>query len=324
MSRYKLESNSPFLTSVIRSFKAVGMKESTQRTYIRWIREFLAYFGNVRHPKDISEADVAQFVTHIAVDLDLGYSSQNQALCALVHMYKYVVRKPLGDMDNLLWSKKPKKLPSVYSKKDITDFLAHLDGDIKLMVKLALCTGLRISECCQLTVGALDMERGVIRVISGKGDKDRETYLPAVLEAEMVHALNVARSRYEQDLIRELQPNAQPKPFERAKDLQRQFIFTPENYRWNANTKSYGRFPYSRQYVRKVFNQSLKDAGIGGKGSFHTLRHTFATHYYHHGMNIRELQILLGHSSVETTQIYTHILGGMRPIVSPIDSDNNG
>ncbi len=322
MSLYSLQSSSPFLTSVIRSFQTVGMQETTQKTYIRWIREFLAFFGNIRHPKDISEVEVAQFITHIAVDMNLGFSSQNQALCALVHVYKYVVRRPLGDMDNLLWAKKPKKLPMVYSSTDISGFLSFLEGDIKLMVKLALCTGLRISECCQLTVQCLDFDRGVIRVIAGKGNKDRETYLPAILEAELVNLIQIARSRYDQDQFRSMQFTPQSEPLFIAKDISHQYLFTPENYRWNAHTQTLGRFPYSRQYVRKVFMQSLEKAGIGGKGSFHTLRHTFATHSYHHGMNIRELQIVLGHSSVETTQIYTHMLGGRKAVVSPIDSDN--
>ncbi len=97
MSRSSLTSSSPFIQSVIRSFQAIGLAESTQRTYIRWVRDFLKFYGNSRHPKDITEDEVAEFITHIAVDLKLAFNSQNQALCALVHVYKYVIKRPLGE-----------------------------------------------------------------------------------------------------------------------------------------------------------------------------------------------------------------------------------
>lgn len=318
MSRYHLKSSSPFITSVIRSFQAVGMQTTTQQTYIRWIREFIA-FHDKRHPQTLSEKDVAQFITHIAVDKGLSYSSQNQALCALIHMYKYVIARPLGDLDNLLWAKKPKKLPIVYSKDEISRFLSYLSGDMLLMVKLALCSGLRISECCDLTICSLDFERGVIRVFSGKGNKDRETYMPAILEADLMVAVGVATLRFKQDKLRLVEAQYSSQPFILANDISHQALFTPEYYRWSRSLQKFGRFAYSRQHVRHNFQLALQAAGIGGKGSFHSLRHTFASYSFHHGMNIRELQIIMGHSSVETTEIYTHLLGGRKPVISPLD-----
>src|SRR5690606_35923615 len=175
-----LHSKSPFLQQVIRSFKAHRLTETTQKTYIRWIRDFIDYHQH-RHPKQLHDREVGAFITHLAVNLGVGPSSQNQALSALLHLYRYVVEKPLGEhIDNLVWAKKPAKLPVVYSRPEIMLFLAHLQEPFRLMTLLALCSGLRKSECCNLTLGNLDFERGVIRIENSKGGKTRETYLPTV------------------------------------------------------------------------------------------------------------------------------------------------
>ncbi|MCB1616123.1 MAG: tyrosine-type recombinase/integrase [Pseudomonadales bacterium] len=331
MSRFSLHSSSPFLQQVLRSFKVRRLSESTQKTYIRWIRDFIAYY-DCTHPKLLHNREVADFITHLAADLGVGPSSQNQALSALLHLYRHVIRKPLGDdINTIVWAKKAEKLPVVYSHSDITAFLQHLRDPFRLMVLLALCSGLRKSECCDLTIGSLDFERGVIRVCKAKGNKDRETYLPAILESPLQRAVAQARLTHQLDSERAALQARAPEQHQptlhvpvHARD---QFLFTTDRYGTCTRTGQWIRKPISRQYLGKVMNQALVKANLGGKGSFHSLRHTFASHAYHHGMNLRELQILLGHSSVETTLIYTHLLpGGRKPLISPLDdppSDEN-
>ncbi len=323
MSRYSLTSNSPFIQSVIRSFQAKGLSESTQRTYIRWVRDFLAFYGNKRHPKDITEDEVAKFITHIAVDLELAYNSQNQALCALVHVYKYIVKIPLGELDNLLWANKPKSLPTVYSQQEAKKILANLEDPVCLMVKVALCAGLRISECLHLKIKNIEFDRNVIRIYQGKGNKDRETYLPLIIQGELKARVDHAKATYQQDRARyEHQHSNQQTtlPLEIPPYEREQYLFTSETYYKDKKKSVLYRKPFTRQYVGRCFRKALEDSGLEGKGTFHCLRHTFASFSFHNGVSLRELQVVLGHSSIKTTQIYTHLLPEKGPVISPLDT----
>ena len=309
--------------TVIRSFQTKRLAESTQRTYIRWVRDFLEFYGNNRHPKDITEDEVAKFITHIAVDLKLAFNSQNQALCALVHVYKYVIKRPLGELDNLLWANKPKQLPLIYSQKEAQDILSNIEDPVCLMVKVALCAGLRISECLHIKIKSVEFDRNVIRVFQGKGNKDRETYLPASIKDELKTRVLHAQATYQQDKARH---DSQKNNKEGTWLLiipaieREQYLFTPEMYQRDRQLNALKRKPYSRQYVSRCFKNALKSAGIEGKGTFHCLRHTFASFSYHNGVSLRELQVVLGHSSIKTTQIYTHLLPGRNPVISPLDA----
>jgi len=326
MSRYALNSKSPFLQQVLRSFKAHRLSEATQKTYIRWIRDYIDYHQQ-QHPKQLHDREVGAFITHLAADLEVGPSSQNQALSALVHLYRYVLEKPLGEhIDNLVWARKAQKLPVVYSRPEIMSFLAYLHEPFRLMTLLALCSGLRKSECCNLTLGNLDFERGVIRIENSKGGKTRETYLPTVLEESLRMAVEKARLTYRMDVERTRLPAQFPeqrlynKPLQVVAHERDQLLFYTERYGICELSGHLVRKSISRHHLGKVMKAALAKANLEGKGSFHSLRHTFASHAYHHGANLRELQVLLGHSSVETTMIYTHLLpGGRKPVVSPID-----
>jgi site-specific recombinase XerD len=269
--------------------------------------------------------EVNDFLSHIACDLGLSASAQNQALCAIKFMYDKLLQRELGRIEGLIWSKKPKKLPCFYSKEEIFRVLDFLSPPYWLMVLLSFGTGLRISEVLNLTVRSIDTKRQVVRVIQGKGGKDREVDLPRALNGYLHRQIGYALSVFDSDMSGRSSTVVQ---FGRAVHYRLtipansgdQRLFPRAYLNIDHNQQRVRRPTYSRQAVNKALKKAMRLAEVR-IGSFHHLRHSYATEALSGGMNIRHLQENLGHNSVVTTEIYTHIkLKDRQLLKSPADN----
>ena len=290
-------------------------------TYKRWVEEFLRFHhdrtGRWIHPQEMGEREVEAFLTHLAVNRRVAESTQNQALGAILFLFRHVIRKDLGSLDAVR-ARRPKRLPTVLSKDEVRRLIAAMpeEGAHRLIVELLYGTGMRISECCQLRVCDLDFDRGQILIRGGKGNKDRATMLPRSLEERLKAQLEFVRLRRECDVEKGAGYAPVPTSLEHkrqgaAREYRWQFVFGSTVARPDRET---GRV------IRWYVKQAADIARIGKRVRCHTLRHSFATHLLENGYDIRTVQELLGHKNVETTMIYTHVMSkpglGVR---SPLD-----
>lgn len=288
-----------------------------------WIRRFILFHGK-RHPNELGEADVGRFLTWLAVERNVAPSTQNQALNALVFLYRHVIDRPLGDITNAARAKKPQKLPVVLTQDETKRLFRHLDGNQWLPVCLLYGSGLRLMECLRLRVKDLDFDHRAIIVRCGKGGKDRVVTLPDVLVVPLQRHLESVRNLHEKDLRDGF--GAVYLPYA----LARKYPNAPKNWAWQyvfpaAKRSSDPRTAVVRRHhlddscLQKAVKQAVLRAGIHKPASCHTLRHSFATHLLERGMDIRTVQEQLGHKDLRTTQIYTHVLQrGGNAVISPL------
>ncbi len=296
----------------------------TKEAYVHWVRRFLAL-----HPEGLptimAEGAINSFLTRLAVKENVSASTQNQALAALLFLYRSVLGRPVGDLGGVIRAKKPVRLPVVMSRDEVRAVLAHLTGDIWLAAKLMYGTGLRLSECLGLRVQDIDFDRNEVMVRSGKGAKDRSTMLPEALKAPLREHLRVVKRIYDRDLAdgfgRVSLPDALLLKYPNAgSEWPWQWVF-PQERRWrNPETGAQGRHHMDESILQRAVHEAVLKAGIAKRVSCHTFRHSFATHLIENGYDIRTVQELLGHSDVKTTQIYTHVLNrGPSGVRSPLD-----
>ena len=312
-----------FMEQLRRALLASGKAESTVRDYCRWVRRFIVYH-NMRHPRDLGVGEINAFLTHIYCDLGLSASAQNQALCAIKFTYDKLVQRDIGRLKGLIWSKKPKKLPCYYTKEEVLKILQFLDAPYWLMVLLSFATGLRVSEVLGLKLSSLDFKRRVVKVISGKGGKDREVDLPPALFPFLTRQMHYVKVLYQDDLQGKSRASIQ---FGRSKAytftipeaLDDQHLFPRSYLKVDHCNRQISRTSYSRQAINKALKKAMRFAGVK-VGSFHHLRHSYATAALNEGVNIRYLQESLGHNNISTTEIYTHVKLDKRKLPpSPID-----
>jgi len=296
----------------------------TEELYCQWVRRFI-YFHQLRHPAEMGEQEVNAFLTYLAVKENVSASTQNQALCALLFLYKYVLKRDLGELGEVIRARKPKRLPVVLTRDDVKAVFMHLEGDKRLMAGLMYGAGLRLMECLRLRVQEIDFERGEIVVRDGKGGKDRRSMLPQSLVQPLKEHLRKVRAVHERDLAagwgRVMMPNALDRKYPNAPAEWRwQWVFPQEN-RWrNDKTGEEGRHHVDASILQKAFKLAVGKAGLIKRATCHTLRHSFATHLLENGYDIRTVQELLGHNDVRTTMIYTHVLNrGGKGVHSPLD-----
>ena len=296
----------------------------TEQAYCHWVKRFI-YFHNVRHPMDMAEAEINAFLTHLAVKESVSASTQNQALSALLFLYRHAIRREIGDLGEVIRARKPTRLPVVITRDDVKSVLANLSGDKCLMASLMYGAGLRLMECLRLRAQDIDFSRNEILVRDGKGAKDRITMLPESLKTRMQDHLQKVRVTHERDLAdgwgRVQMPNALDRKYPNAaKDWRWQWAFPQEN-RWiNRQTGEQGRHHLDASLIQKAVRDAVTKAGLAKRATCHTFRHPFATHLLEDGYDIRTVQELLGHSDVKTTMIYTHVLNrGPAGVRSPID-----
>jgi len=298
----------------------------TERSYVDWIRRFIL-FNDKRHPREMGAREIEAFLTDLAVKHNVASSTQNQALSALLFLYRHVLNLELEWLNNVVRATRERKIPVVFTQKEARSVIAHLNGKFWLMGSLMYGAGLRVTECLRLRVKDIDLNYRQITVHDGKGRKDRRTLLPnAVAERLQEHLLCVRRI-YETDLnqggpgvslpysLGRKYPNA-------GSDWSWQYIFPATRYSTSPYTGKMERHHADQKPIQRAVKNAVRMAGVQKPASCHTFRHSFATHLLESGYDIRTVQELLGHSNVKTTMIYTHVLSrGGRAVQSPMDSD---
>jgi len=287
-----------------------------------WIKRFIL-FHNKRHPAEMAEPEINAFLTHLALKERVSASTQNQALSALLFLYRYVLGRELG---GVIRAHRPKRSPVVLTCEEVKAVLAQLSGDKWLMASLMYGAGLRLMECLRLRVQDIDFARNEITVRDGKGARDRVTMLPESLKTPLQEHLRKVKAIHEKDLRdgygRVPLPNALDRKYPNASgDWRWQWVF-PQGHRWvNPRTGEQGRHHVNESILQKAFKQTVEKAGLTKRATCHTLRHSFATHLIEDGYDIRTVQELLGHKDVRTTMVYTHVLNrGGRGVKSPVDA----
>ena len=297
----------------------------TEQAYLAWVRRFI-YFHDKRHPAEMGEPEINAFLTHLAVTEKVSASTQTQALAALLFLYRHVLGREVGDLQDLVRARRDVTLPVVLTRVEVRDILAQLSGDKWLIVSVLYGCGLRLMECLQLRVKDIDFDRREVTVHQTKGRKDRVTMLPASLVAPLQKQLRAVKLTHDRDLDegwgRVSMPTALDRKYPNAStDWCWQWVF-PQAKRWkNTRTGEQGRHHVHQTLVQRAVKEAVSRAGIAKKAGCHTFRHSFATHLLESGYDIRTIQELLGHADVRTTMIYTHVLNrGGHGVRSPLDS----
>jgi len=297
----------------------------TEQTYVKWILDYIR-FNETRHPREMGKPEVERFLSHLAINRNVATSTQNQALNAILFLYKYVLDMPLNDYIDATRSKKQKKLPTVLSNSEISQFFQHISGTNELMAKLLYGAGLRLMECIRLRVKDVDFENNQIIVRDGKGGKDRATVLPKPIREDLRFHLKGVRKLFEQDLAEGradvYMPHALARKYTGAgKSWIWQWVFPAKNYSRDPGTQKIRRHHTHETGLQKAVSNAAKKAGINKRVSPHTLRHSFATHMLEAGKDIRCVQELLGHADVRTTMRYTHVMStNFETLGSPLDN----
>ena len=302
---------------------------STERTYLQWIKRFLDYAlqtGKKEKISDITTEDFKNFLSHLALNQRVSSSTQNQAFNAILFLFRNVLGKETGDLGNTVRAKRGQKLPVVFSMDEVKSLFSHMTGRNLLIAELLYGTGLRLMELARLRVKDIDFDANTIFVRSGKGDKDRATVLPSAVKERLQKHLKVVKALHEQDLAKGygevILPDALSRKYPNAgKEWAWQYIFPSSKLSVDPRSGKIGRHHISDKAIQTAVKSALYKSGIPKHASVHTFRHSFATHLLQNGINIREVQSLLGHKNVETTMVYTHVLRNMSNAPkSPLDS----
>ena len=295
----------------------------TEQAYVAWIRRFVVFNGK-RHPRDLGEHEVTAFLSHLA-GRDVSASTQNQALSAILFLYKVVIGRRLAWMNEIVRAQRPVRLPVVLSREEVASLLAQLRGPAWLMASLMYGAGLRLLKCAELRVKDLSFDRGELTIRDGKGGKDRVTMLPAALKDALTDHLKHVREQHDGDLAAGRGAVALPGALQSkyptaSREWAWQWVFPATRFYVDRTTGEHRRHHLHESVIQRAVKEATRAAGITRPATSHTLRHSFATHLLESGYDIRTIQELLGHRDVSTTMIYTHVLNqGGRGVRSPLD-----
>ena len=296
----------------------------TERAYVGWIWRFVTANGK-RHPRDMGAVEVEAFLSQLATRDDVAASTQNQALSALLFLYREVLGVQLPWMESVIRAKRPQKIPAVLSRAEVTRLLALMDGQVALMASLLYGTGMRLMECVRLRVQDVGFDRNEICVRNGKGGKDRWVPLPRRVRERLREQVERVRILHGQDLAaggsEVFLPHALARKYPNAgREFSWQYVFPSPHESKDPRSGKRRRHHVDEAVLQRAVKNARDKAGIDKPASCHTLRHSFATHLLESGQDIRTVQELMGHKDVSTTQIYTHVLGrGANGVLSPLD-----
>ncbi|MFZ1901428.1 MAG: integron integrase [Azonexus sp.] len=297
----------------------------TETQYLQWIKRFIL-FHDKRHPREMGAVEVEAFLTHLAVAGRVAAATQNQALSALLFLYREVLNIDLPWLDKVVRAKQPQRLPVVLTRQEVTAILDRMTGVHGLMARLLYGTGMRLMECVRLRVKDVDFERAEIVVRDGKGAKDRITMLPQALIGPLQDHLRWRRQLFEDDKAKGRAavylPDALGKKYPTAAvDWPWQYIFPSGSYSMDPRSGEERRHHIDEKLLQRAVKKAVQASGVAKLATPHTFRHSFATHLLQSGYDIRTVQELLGHADVATTMIYTHVLNkGGRGVTSPLDA----
>lgn len=325
MSDKTTSSKPPRLLDQVRDrLRVLHYSLRTERTYLDWIKRFILFHGK-RHPRDMGGPEVQAFLSHLAVAQNVAANTQNLALSAILFLYRDVLDMELPWLQGVTRAKKPQRLPTVLTRREVDLLLGALHGPLELLVRLYYGTGMRLMEGVRLRVKDVDLERRQITVRDGKGGKDRVTVLPESLLEPLARRLDLRRALYQADVARRecevWLPDALARKYPNApREWGWQYVFAAERLSVDPRSGARRRHHVDEKQVQRHVRRAAIRAGIVKPVSPHTLRHSFATHLLESGYDIRTVQELLGHADVSTTMIYTHVLNrGGRGVVSPLD-----
>jgi len=312
------------LDRVREAIRARHYSRRTEKAYVGWIKRYI-FFHDKRHPAEMGGAEVTRFLTTLAVEARVAASTQNQALNALLFLYRVVLKQELPWLDEVIRAQRPVHLPVVLTRDEVRRVLARLEGPSRLIVLLLYGAGLRLLEAAQLRVKDVDVATNQIMIRNGKGAKDRITMLPVVVKAGLLEQLDVVRHQHSADLGRGAGwvalPDALARKYPNAgRELGWQWVFPATRHYVDRITGQRRRHHLHESVIQRAVKKALRQAEITKPASCHTFRHSFATHLLEDGHDIRTVQELLGHRDVSTTMIYTHVLNrGPAAVRSPAD-----
>ncbi len=312
------------LDRVRQAIRAKHYSRRTEKAYTGWIRRFII-FNNKRHPSDMGKNEIRRYLSYLAVKSKVSASTQNQALSAILFLYREVLQMDMDWIDGIVRAKRPVRVPVVLSKNEVRAVLAHLKGRDWLLASLMYGAGLRLMECLRLRIKDVDFERNEVTVRRGKGSKDRITMLPSPVKLKLRDHVDRVHRQHKLDLKKgrgsvEL-PYALGRKYPKAAwQWGWQWVFPATRFYRDAKTGEYRRHHLHETVIQRAVNNAVRASGISKKASCHTLRHSFATHLLENGYDIRTVQELLGHKDVSTTMVYTHVLNrGGQGVKSPLE-----
>lgn len=319
----KLTKKPKLLDKVRFNLRANRYSKKTEEAYVKWIKDFILFSGK-RHPAELTKKDLENYLNYLAVTKKVASSTQNQALCGIVYLYKKVLNIEIGWLEDVKRATKKPKLPVVLTKEEVLKILSVLKGDMKLSVSLLYGSGLRINECLRLRIKDVDTKFKSITIRDSKGEKDRTSVLPLSIIPEINKKIESVKELHNSDLKKGFGEAILPgslhvKYKNAAKEFGWQYLFPANKFIYNKKTNSKNRYHIHVSTVQKEVKNALKKAEIYKPASTHTFRHSFATHLLSSGYDIRTIQELLGHKSVRTTMIYTHIVENLNGVRSPLD-----
>ncbi|MCF8262239.1 MAG: integron integrase [Melioribacteraceae bacterium] len=297
--------------------------KKTEEAYTKWIREFILFNGKI-HPEKLGKHEIENYLTHLAVVRRVSASTQNQALCAIVYLYKQFFGVEFGWLEDVKRAQKTNRLPVVLSKNEALAVIGNLVGVPKLVTSILYGAGLRLGESLNLRVLDIDFGNGSINIRRGKGDKDRTTVLPKSIVNDLKNHLERVNQMHCDDLRKGYGCSVLPDQLERkypnaSREFKWQFVFPADKRIFFKENNLYTRFHIHESTIQKAIRQAVINARIDKKVGPHTFRHSFATQLLTDGYDIRTIQELLGHKSLRTTMIYTHVLKNITGIKSPLD-----
>jgi len=309
---------------MVRMLRLKHRSLSTEKTYLSWLRSFYQFIKG-KSPDDLASSDVKDFLTYLAAERKVAHSTQNQAFNALLFFYRHIVEIDIEDLHEVIRAPRRRRLPVVLTPHEVGEMFKHMKGLNQLMARLIYGCGLRLRECLNLRIKDIDFNRRCLAVRAGKGDKDRQTLLPESLVKDLYDHIKSLWTLYDQDEHAHVAgvylPHALHRKYPNAgKEWAWQWVFPSQSLSVDPRSKIVRQHHIHPSNLQRHIKWAAKRAGIVKRVTVHTLRHSFATHLLENGYDIRTIQELLGHSSLRTTMIYTHVAGkNLMGVKSPLD-----